>query len=67
MVAIVCEFVDGKLEKKESNEQKVLMLQDLVGRCKDMGQKKPEDDKVEKDIEIIEIETQESEEASANV
>ena len=43
------------------------MLQDLIGRCKDMGQKKPEDDKAEKDVEIIETETQESEEASANV
>ena len=43
------------------------MLQDLVGRCKDMGQEKPEDDKAWIDVEIIETETQESEEASANV
>ena len=67
MVAVVCTFVDGELEKKESNEQRVLMLQDLIGRCKDMGQNKPEDDKAGKEVEITETETQESGEACVNV
>ena len=43
------------------------MLQDLTGRCKDMGQNKPEDDKAGKEVEITETETQESGEASVNV
>ena len=51
MVAIVCKFVDGELEKKESNEQ-----QDAAGLNLTLQghepKKKTEDEKAEKDIEI---------------
>ena len=59
-------FVDAADDKRSTfKSPNRLMLQDLIGRCKDTGQEKPEHDKAEKDVEIIE--TQESEEASANV
>ena len=67
MVAMVCEFAEGELEKRESNEQWVRMLQDLIRHGKDMGQEKPEDDKAEKDVQIIKTETQKSENARTNV
>ena len=60
MVAMLCKSVDGELEKKESDAQRVLMLQDLIGRCKDMTLQNSVGEQPGKEVEIVEDKTHES-------
>ena len=63
MVGLFCEFVDGELDKKETDTQRVQMLQDLIGRCKEMIAQESGDDTAEKEVEAVEGKIKELEEA----
>ena len=67
MVGLLCEFVDGELDKKETDPQRVQMLQDLIGRCKEMTAQESGDDTAEKGVEAVEGKIKELEEVKAKL
>jgi hypothetical protein len=67
MVGLLCKFVDGELDKKETDTQRVQMLQDLIGRCKEMIAKESGDDTAEKEVEAVEGKIKELREAKAKL
>jgi hypothetical protein len=67
MVGLLCKFVDGELDKKETDTQRVQMLQDLIGRCKEMIAQESGDHTAEKEVEAVEGKIKELEEAKAKL
>ena len=66
-VGLLFNFVDGELDKKETDTQRVQMLQDLIGRCKEMIVQESGDDTAEKEVEAVEGKIKELEDAKAKL